>query len=275
MRRQLIVVLPALALTLAGCRAAGTPGQAAPQATPSAVGTASGAVGAAPPSASPSSSSAVFPSPTVSPSPAVSAPPRVLRPGMKGRAVRHLQRRLAALKYYPGRVDGRFGSDTLEAVWAFQETQGLHPRNAVTPAMQRALLDPRPPKVLVHRGGRLRIEVNLKDQVLVLYKHNRVALVSHVSTAGGYYFCSTNGCGYAVTPTGDFTTLSFEPGWVTVPLGEMYNPVFFIGTTFAIHGDTDVPLEPASHGCVRIPMDIAAFFHTLVPTPGTPVYIRR
>ena len=121
---------------------------------------------------------------------------------MRGRAVRLLQRRLAALKYYPGRVDGRFGSDTLEAVWAFQDTQGL------------------------------------------------------------------------LTPTGDFTTLSFMPGRVTVPLGEMYNPVFFIGTTFAIHGDTHVPRRPASHGCVRIPTHIAAFFHTLVPTPGTPVYIR-
>jgi lipoprotein-anchoring transpeptidase ErfK/SrfK len=65
------------------------------------------------------------------------------------------------------------------------------------------------------------------------------------------------------------------PGWVTVPLGEMYNPVFFIGTEYAIHGATDVPLQAASHGCVRIPMNIAGFFHTLVPTPGTPVYIRR
>jgi len=65
------------------------------------------------------------------------------------------------------------------------------------------------------------------------------------------------------------------PGWVTVPLGEMYNPVFFIDTSYAIHGDTDVPLAPVSHGCVRIPMDIAAFFYTLVPTPGTAVYIRR
>jgi hypothetical protein len=26
---------------------------------------------------------------------------------------------------------------------------------------------------------------------------------------------------------------------------------------------------------VRIPMDIAAFFHTLVKVPGEPVYIRR
>jgi lipoprotein-anchoring transpeptidase ErfK/SrfK len=55
----------------------------------------------------------------------------------------------------------------------------------------------------------------------------------------------------------------------------MYNPVFFIGTAFAIHGDVPVPLQPVSHGCVRIPMDIAAFFHNLVEVPGTPVYIRR
>jgi lipoprotein-anchoring transpeptidase ErfK/SrfK len=259
MRRLLIFVLPAVALALAGCRPVGASSQAAPLATPSHVAMDGGA-----PSASPA------PSPTVSPSPAVP----VLRPGMRGRAVRLLQRRLAALKYYPGRVDGRFGSDTLEAVWAFQDTQGLHPQDAVSPAMQRALASPRPPKVLVPHGGRLRVEVNLEDQVLVLYRRNHVALVSHISTGGGHYFCSPDGCGNAITPTGDFTTLSFMPGRVTVPLGEMYNPVFFIGTTFAIHGDTHVPRRPASHGCVRIPIHIAAFFHTLVPTPGTPVYIR-
>jgi L,D-transpeptidase catalytic domain len=112
-------------------------------------------------------------------------------------------------------------------------------------------------------------------QVLVLYRGNQVALISHVSSGGGYYFCSPgDGCAYAVTPTGNFTTTAFMPGWVPVPLGEMYNPVFFIGTAYAIHGDTDVPAQPVSHGCIRIPMDIAAFFHTLVPAPGTPVYIR-
>ena len=35
-------------------------------------------------------------------------------------------------------------------------------------------------------------------------------------------------------------------GWVQVPLGEMYNPVFFISTVYAIHGDTYVPVYPAS-----------------------------
>ena len=265
MRRLLIFVLLALALAVAGCGWVGAASQASRPATSSQVAAAGGASAALSPSLSP----------TVSLSPAVSASPQlVLRPGMRGRAVRLLQRRLAVLKYYPGRVDGRFGSDTLEAVWAFQDTQGLHPQDAVGPAMQRALASPRPPKVLVPRGGRLRVEVNLKDQVLVLYRRNHVALVSHVSTGGGHYFCSPDGCGSVITPTGDFTTLSFLPGRVSVPLGVMYNPVFFIGTTFAIHGDTHVPRRPASHGCVRIPIHIAAFFHTLVPTPGTPVYIR-
>jgi lipoprotein-anchoring transpeptidase ErfK/SrfK len=194
---------------------------------------------------------------------------------MTGAAVRQLQLRLAALKYYPGPVDGQFGTDTLEAVWAFQEAQGLVPDGDVGTATWQALAAPQAPAVLVPGGGSLRIEINLTDEVLVLYIGGQVALISHVSTGGGYYFCSPGGgCGYAVTPTGDFSTTAFMPGWVTVPLGQMYNPVFFIGTIFAIHGDTYVPLQPVSHGCVRIPMDIAQFFYTLVPTPGTPVYIR-
>jgi len=140
--------------------------------------------------------------------------------------------------------------------------------------MQWALAHPRAPQALVPRGGANRIEVSLSREVLVLYHGNQVQLISHVSTGGHYYYCSNGGCGYAVTPTGNFRTVVFMPGWVAVPLGEMYNPVFFIGTAFAIHGEPDVPLAPVSHGCVRIPMDIAAFFHTLVRVPGEPVYIR-
>ncbi|MGH3189334.1 MAG: L,D-transpeptidase family protein [Streptosporangiaceae bacterium] len=205
-----------------------------------------------------------------------SAAPGTLRLGMKGSAIRTLQRRLAALKYYPGSVDGNFGLNTEEAVWAFQEVQGLPGEDYVSSAMQKALANPRSPKVLVPKGGADRIEINLGSEVLVLYKNNQVQLISHVSSGGGYYYCSPGGgCGYAVTPTGNFRTLSYFPGWLQVPLGEMYNPVFFIGTAYAIHGDIPVPLAPVSHGCVRIPMDIAAFFHTLIKVPGEPVYVRR
>ncbi len=206
---------------------------------------------------------------------APAAAARALQPGMSGSAVRALQRRLAALKYYPGSIDGRFGTNTLEAVWAFQEVQGLLPaHDYVSSAMQWALAHPRAPRVLARNGGANRVEVNLAREVLVLYHNNQVELISHVSTGGHYYYCSNGGCGYAVTPTGNFRTVVFMPGWIQVPLGEMYNSVFFIGTAFAIHGDTYVPLAPVSHGCVRIPMDIAAFFHKLVYVPGEPVYIR-
>jgi lipoprotein-anchoring transpeptidase ErfK/SrfK len=205
---------------------------------------------------------------------APAAPARALQPGMSGAAVKALQRRLAALKYYPGSIDGRFGTNTLEAVWAFYEVQGLPAHDYVSSAMKRALAHPRAPRVLVKHGGANRIEVSLSREVLVLYHNNHVELISHVSTGGHYYYCSNGGCAVAITPTGNFKTVVFMPGWVQVPLGEMFNPVFFIGTAFAIHGDTDVPLAPVSHGCVRIPMDIAAFFHKLVHIPGEPVYIR-
>jgi Putative peptidoglycan binding domain/L,D-transpeptidase catalytic domain len=200
---------------------------------------------------------------------------RALQPGTKGSAVKALQRRLAALKYYPGAIDGRFGTSTLEAVWAFYEAQGLTVHSYVNSAMKWRLAHPRAPKVLVSHGGANRIEVSLTREILVLYRNNQVQLISHVSTGGHYHYCSPGGgCGYAVTPTGNYHTVVFMRGWVHVPLGEMFNPVFFIGTAFAIHGDTDVPLAPVSHGCVRIPMDIANFFHKLVKVPGERVYIR-
>jgi hypothetical protein len=199
---------------------------------------------------------------------------RALQPGLSRSAVRQLQRRLAALKYYPGSIDGLLGTDTLEAMWAFQGAQGLPGEDVVSPAMQWALAHPRAPEVLDRDAGANRIEVNLATEVLVLYRNNTIELISHVSSGGGYYYCSLGGCAFAITPTGNFSTVVFMPGWVTVPLGEMYNPVFFIGTTFAIHGDTYVPLEPVSHGCIRIPMDIAVFFHKLVKVPGEPVIVR-
>ena len=209
---------------------------------------------------------------------AYSPPGQLLSLGMHGPAVRRLQARLASLKYYPGRVDGQFGQDTLEAVWAFKETQGLPIDNAnqdvVSQATERALVHPRAPKVLVPNGGRMRIEVNMGDEVLVLYKDNKVDLISHVSTGAGCL--PGQGCGWD-TPTGNYQALSFDSGWLTVPLGEMYDPVFFIGTQFAIHGEQNfnVPWYADSHGCVRIPFDTANFFHTLIKVPGTPIYIRN
>ena len=205
-------------------------------------------------------------------------PPRhALYPGMHGPAVRRMQRRLAYLHYYPGTIDGFYGLPTEEAVWAFKEVQGIqtsrHP-NVVGHVMQRDLVHPRLPKILVRHRARNRIEVNQNIEVLVLYHDNKIRLISHVSTGAGCL--PGQGCGW-ITPDGNYRALWFAPGWLQVPLGYMYNPVFFIGGSYAIHGDIPVPLEPASHGCIRIPMDIAQFFHKLIRisyTRGTRVFIR-
>jgi peptidoglycan hydrolase-like protein with peptidoglycan-binding domain len=199
---------------------------------------------------------------------------RTLREGMHGPAVRRLQDRLAQLKYYPGRRDGRFGPDTLEAVWAFQEVQRIPVTGVIGKRMDWRLAHPSAPRPLVRSRAPLRVEVDLRHEVLYVYHDGQIVLISHISSGGGYYYCSQGSCSYAVTPTGNFRTQWRVRGWHVAPLGLLYNPVFFYGG-YAIHGDTEVPLQPVSHGCVRIPMDIARFFPSLVPREGIPVFVRR
>ncbi len=212
---------------------------------------------------------------------------RTLTLGMRGSAVKALQRRLNYLHYYAGPADGYFGWDTMEAVWAFKEVQSgkAEPRNpdVVGSTMQRQLVHPKLPRVLIKRAHWTRIEINKDVGVLVLYRGKKIELISHVATAA---YCRPDGCGW-VTPDGKYRALWFAAGWVTGSLGSMWNPVVFTPDgAFAIHGEPNptstfgpdgVPLNAASHGCVRIPMDIAAFFHKLIhinPANGTLIYIR-
>ncbi|HEY0935789.1 MAG TPA: L,D-transpeptidase family protein [Trebonia sp.] len=207
----------------------------------------------------------------VAASPAYVPSARTLSLGMRGVDVKAAQRRLSALKYYPGPIDGELGTDTQAALWAFQEINGIKVTGVVDTATKKALVHPRSYKSPVYPGKRAtRIEVSQALEVLVYYQNSKIVLVSHVSSGGGYYY---NGGSRAITPNGTYNTTVYLPGWVHVPLGEMYNPVFFISTVFAIHGDTYVPQGPASHGCIRIPMDTSQFFHKMVKTPGTQVHV--
>jgi lipoprotein-anchoring transpeptidase ErfK/SrfK len=206
--------------------------------------------------------------------PAAYVPPNgTLAEGSSGAAVKALQRRLAALKYDPGSTDGHFGANTEDAIWAFQEINHVKVTGVVDAATKRALVHPRTYKSNDPRQDGTRIEVNQALEVLVFYKKGQISLISHVSTGGGYWYNCGGGECQAITPNGSYRTDDYMSGWVKVPLGAMYNPVFFISTVYAIHGDTYVPVFPDSHGCVRLPMFIANFFHTLVKTPGTEVFI--
>jgi len=197
--------------------------------------------------------------------------------GNHGPAVKSVQQRLNQLGYYAGPADGQYGDDLEEAVWAFKEVQGL-PMNAysnsvITAAFRRALVYPRQPVSKFPHGGAGRIEINQSIEVLVLYRNNRPHLILHISSGGGYHYCSHGGCGVAITPDGSYTALSYLPGTITVPLGYMENPIFFIGRAYAIHGGDPVPWYPASHGCVRIFADVVNRFHNEVHIGSTHIYV--
>jgi L,D-transpeptidase catalytic domain len=209
---------------------------------------------------------------------------RVLKFGDHGALVKRLQRRLTNLHYYLAKIDGNLGQNTIEAVWAFMSVQGTkltaNNTNSVSLRMQRQLVHPRLPKVLIKNGPSERVEVNQNDEVLVLYRHSKPVLITHVSSGGGYtYPCPPPGsgtCGPAITPDGNYHFYAFNSGWLKVPLGTMYNPAWFT-PGFAVHGDIPVPWYPASHGCIRVWMDVANVFHYRITIGGkhaTPIYVR-
>ncbi|NUR92324.1 MAG: L,D-transpeptidase family protein [Nonomuraea sp.] len=213
-------------------------------------------------------------------SPVVEAPRKTLKLGSKGSAVKWLQKRLRALGYRPGTADGRYGGSTLTAVWAFQKVNGIHPTSTIGKRTWSALEQPKAPKVLVKSGAPTRVEVNLTKQVMVYYVKGEVKLISHISSGSGVPYCQTAAwqgktqrfCGSARTPTGNYRTTWRASGWHKSYLGQLYNPIFFNGG-IALHGALSVPLYPASHGCVRLPMNVAQSLPGMLGK-GVPVLVR-
>ncbi|MEO5876725.1 MAG: L,D-transpeptidase family protein [Streptosporangiaceae bacterium] len=224
----------------------------------------------------PPSPSATPAGPTPTPAPVVR---KVLKPGARGEAVRELQRKLTDLNYDPGKVDGRYGQTTQYALWAFEKVNRLKVGGTVGTKVWAALDAPRSPRPLTSQREANRVDIDLKRQFLVVYKAGRVALISHVSSGGGYRYCAKDigatvpRCRYAVTQLGDFRTgRRVTRAWDTGPLGSLYAPVYFNGG-IAVHGYPDVPAQPASHGCVRVPLHTMDLFQGVVGT-GVPVHVR-
>ena len=218
---------------------------------------------------------------------------RTLKEGMKGDDVRRVQERLAALKFDPGPVDGIFGQATKQAVWAFEKLVMQTPRKRatgeVTPStwviMQSSVqITPRR-----QADSPSHVEIYLPEQVMIVFKGAEVMLVTHISSGSNEQWCeevtidpgeegNNTGkqikmgiCGDAVTPPGIFYFYNRKQGMRESKLGTMYNPVYF-NYGIAVHGAILVPLEPASHGCVRIPMSVARYFPALVAY-GDRVYV--
>jgi hypothetical protein len=175
--------------------------------------------------------------------------PMIVGIGASGSAVLEVQKKLAALHYDVGAVDGTFGFDAAHAVVAFQKLNGL-PRTGIADDATKARLD-HPFIPSARYGGGAHIEVDLSSQVVYYVVGGSIQRIMDASTGGGYDFVVDGVTHHAITPTGAYTLYQVIPGWWESPVGPMYDSWFFL-PTFALHGEGSVPPYPASHGCVRI-----------------------
>ena len=218
---------------------------------------------------------------------------RELFQGVVGDDVKMVQQRLAALKFDPGPQDGVYGQNTIQAVWAFEKLVMGRPRTdatgVVTPEMWDLMQGP--VNIVPRRqpGTPAHVEIYLREQVMVVFNGAVPALVTHISSGSNEQWCEEvtidpgedgndtdeqikrGYCGEAITPAGVYYFYNRKVGMRESKLGSMYNPVYF-NFGIAVHGAINVPLEPESHGCVRIPMTVARYFPALVQY-GDKVYV--
>jgi lipoprotein-anchoring transpeptidase ErfK/SrfK len=196
------------------------------------------------------------PAPPAPPSPVAAAAPATA-------PLLPIEKKLAELHYDVGPVDGNVDEQTINAILAFQKVYGLERTGGLTDPVTAQILATKddPPALVPGDTSPNKVEIDLRRQVLFLYENGSLSKILPVSS----------GTAKTPTPTGDYQVYRYDSGWHTSPLGQLYNAEYFVGG-YAIHGAKSVPAEPASHGCVRIPMTAAEWFPDHVAN-GTPVHV--
>ncbi len=196
---------------------------------------------------------------------------RDLTRGMQGADVLALQKRLAALHYQPGALNGTFGADTQHAVYTFQKVERLARTGTWAKGERARVAHPTILKVRFPSSGTA-VEVDVTRQVLVLSRGGVVQRIMDVSTGGEYRYTDQGVSYVAHTPRGAFTIQHKIDGVRTSRLGYLYRPSYFF-QGYAIHGESyDVPTHPASHGCVRVTNYNADILFPILVV-GTPVHV--
>ena len=116
------------------------------------------------------------------------------------------------------------------------------------------------------------IVVSIGQQALWAYRGDRIVLSSHVSTGRTGFD----------TPIGSYNVLSKLPSQTMAGVigGEYYNVpdvpsvLYFTNNGHALHGTYchNNFGSPMSHGCVNLPLDVAAWLYGWAPV-GTPVLV--
>ncbi|MEX1141541.1 MAG: L,D-transpeptidase family protein [Thermoleophilaceae bacterium] len=159
--------------------------------------------------------------------------------GARGTRVLLLQRGLKRLGFAVP-VTGHYDAGTSRAVIAFRKANGMERIGYASSTVYSMVLrgegafEPKFPRAGYH------VEYDWSRQVLAFVRNGRTWRAYHSSS------------GTAATPTvfGTFTFYRKEPG--TNHLGMVQSNYFIRG--YAIHGYHSVPIYPASHGCLRVPI---------------------
>lgn len=202
--------------------------------------------------------------------PVLLAPVPVAVPNPSGPDVLALEQRLSSLAYMVGKVDGTLDGATKYGITAFQKVEGL-PRTGVADAATLARLQNASTPAPKFTTPPDHFEVDIPRQVVFVVRGGRVTAILPTSTGTNKEFTSEGRTRRAFTPNGQFTINFKRNGWRVAPLGRLYRPSYFNGG-IAFHGATSVPNEPASHGCVRLPMAFADWFADNSPV-GSVVYV--
>jgi hypothetical protein len=209
-----------------------------------------------------------------------------------------LQTRLTELGFAAGPIDGSFGPDTRGAVWAFEALVMGVPAAQVTGVVTAELWQQMQPPLRIEPRRRFadgtatqnHTEIYLPEQVVAFFVDDEPVLITHMSSGTGENWLAdvtidpgeagneagleplaTVYGGPGITPGGVFTFTRVVEGVRNTRLGGMWSPAFFNGD-IAIHGALDVPMGPASHGSVRIPLPVAETFHQYIAA-GDQVFV--
>ena len=186
--------------------------------------------------------------------------------------VAEAQQRLIDLGYWIGAADGKWGEASRHGLIAFQKVEERKRTGRLTIQEIRALRSASRP-VALERGFD-HIEVDLQRQVLFFVAADgTVSRILPISSGNGKPFLIEREPVVAITPLGRFRVYRKLQGWRKSPLGLLYYPSYIVGG-IAIHGNPAVPSQPASHGCIRIPMFAAQEFSELAPI-GTQVIVHN
>jgi len=194
---------------------------------------------------------------------------RKRRAGLSVAQIKEAEQRLTELGYWTGPIDGRLDDGTRAAVIAFQKWEGREITGKLTRAELEAIRNGAAPKP--RDTGYEHVEVDVDRQVLMLVKDDDSVRVLPVSTGSGREFLDEGQTSISYTPRGRFVVYDKTYGWENGQLGSVYYANYITGGV-AIHGYLSVPNQPASHGCIRIPMFAAREVSNLLPK-GTIVLV--